>query len=198
MKLIVGLGNPGREYEATWHNLGFMLIDRLLEEGQSRRYRTEAEASVATSEIRGERILLVKPQTFMNLSGNAVRALLDRYGESEPSNLLVTVDDIALPLGMIRVRGDGSAGGHNGLKSIIERLGTHQFARLRMGIKPDHPVDEMADYVLSRISKRNRELVDEMVERAREAVEVIVVDGVERAMSLFNQRIKGAQLPETE
>lgn len=190
MKLIAGLGNPGREYEGTWHNLGFMVIDKLMERSGSRRYRPESEALVAASEIGSERVLLIKPQTFMNLSGNAVSPLVERHGDGDPANLVVVVDDAALPLGMIRVRSHGSAGGHNGLKSIIERLGTQAFPRVRLGIKPSHPVEDMKRFVLSPIGKRDREPVEEMVVIGCEAVTEIVVEGVERAMAVFNHRVK--------
>jgi PTH1 family peptidyl-tRNA hydrolase len=192
MKLIVGLGNPGREFEATWHNLGFMVIDKLFERGGGRRFRSESEALVSFSNIRAERVLLVKPQTMMNLSGNAVAPLLDRYGEGDPSNLLVALDDAALPLGMIRVRAHGSDGGQKGLRSIIDRSGTQRFPRIRLGIKPDHPVAEMVRFVLSPIPRSDRERVDEMVERAADAVEVVIADGVGAAMNSFNERARPA------
>src|SRR5688572_17128876 len=134
MKLIVGLGNPGQKYEMTRHNLGFMLIDRLFEKAGGYRFRDEAAAQVAPIDLAGERVLLVKPQTFMNLSGNAVRPLLDKYGEAEAANLIVACDDVALPFGMLRVRARGSAGGQKGLQSIIERIGSQDFPRLRLGI----------------------------------------------------------------
>ncbi|HXG92626.1 MAG TPA: aminoacyl-tRNA hydrolase [Blastocatellia bacterium] len=190
MKLIVGLGNPGREYEQTRHNLGFMLIDRLMERAGGRRFRAEANAQVAEVAIAGHRVMLVKPQTFMNLSGDAVRTLLARYGEGDAKNLIVAVDDVALPFGMIRVRPKGSAGGQKGLKSIIDRLGTQEFARVRLGIKPDHEVSDLASFVLSPIPKRDREKLEAVLTRAADAVEVILTDGIERAMAMFNERAK--------
>ena len=190
MKLIVGLGNPGAPYEETRHNIGFMLIDRLFARARGRRFRAEAQALVAEIEVAGERVMLVKPQTFMNLSGDAVRSLLAQYGEGNARYLLVACDDVALPFGMIRVRGRGSAGGQKGLQSIINRLGTQEFARLRLGIKPDHPIANLPDFVLSKIPKRERERLDMMLERAVEAVGVVIKDGVERAMALFNERVK--------
>jgi PTH1 family peptidyl-tRNA hydrolase len=190
MKLIVGLGNPGREYEMTRHNLGFMLIDRLLTRAGGRRFRSESSAKVAEVELAGQRVLLAKPQTYMNLSGDAVRPLLDRYGEGRAANLLAASDDVALPFGMIRVRARGSAGGQKGLKSIIERLGTQEFARVRLGVKPDHPLDDLSRFVLSPIRNRDREQLEETLERAVDAVTVILSDGVERAMARFNERVK--------
>ena len=136
MKLIVGLGNPGREYEETRHNFGFLLIDRLMARAGGRRFRDEVNAKVAEVTLAGGRVLLVKPQTYMNLSGDAVKPLLARYGEADAANLIVASDDVALPFGMIRVRGRGSAGGQKGLKSIIERLGTDQFARADPEARP--------------------------------------------------------------
>src|SRR5512143_334096 len=190
MKLIVGLGNPGREYERTRHNFGFLLIDRLFQRAGCRRFRSESSAKVAGITFADQRVLLVKPQTYMNLSGDAVRPLLDRYGEGNPRNLLVVSDDVALPLGMIRVRARGSAGGQKGLKSIIERLGSEEFARVRIGLKPDHPLDDLSSFVLSPIRARDRELLDEALEKAVEAVAVILSEGVERAMARFNERVK--------
>src|SRR6185503_4443358 len=190
MKLIVGLGNPGREYEATRHNLGFMLIDRLSERAGYTRFRDESNAKVAEVTLARARVLLVKPQTFMNLSGDSVRPLLGRYGEREAANLIVASDEAALPFGMIRVRGRGSAGGQKGLKSIIERIGSQEFPRVRLGVKPDHPVSDLSSFVLSPIPKRDREALDQMLDRAADAVEVILIEGVERAMALFNERVK--------
>ena len=190
MKLIVGLGNPGREYEETRHNFGFMLIDRLMARAGGRRFRDETGAKVAEVTLAGERALLVKPQTYMNLSGDAVKPLLARYGSGEVANVIVASDDVALPFGMIRVRGRGSAGGQKGLKSIIERLGSDGFARLRLGVKPDHPVSDLASFVLTPIPKRDRQVLDETLDRAADAIEVMLTEGVERAMSRFNERVK--------
>ncbi len=201
MKLIVGLGNPGREYEKTWHNLGFMLIDRLMQRAGGRRYRQEARAEVAQVELRGQRVIVVKPMTFMNLSGEAVRPLVEKYGEADARNIIAACDDIALPFGMIRVRARGSAGGQKGLKSIIERLGSEDFPRVRMGIKPDHPVSDLGDFVLMPIRSREREQLELMLDRAADAIELILAEGVERAMSAFNERVKsevGDQMSESK
>jgi PTH1 family peptidyl-tRNA hydrolase len=192
MRLVVGLGNPGREYEATRHNLGFMLIDRLFERAGARKFRDEAGAKLAQIVVAGEPVMLVKPQTFMNLSGDAVRPVLDRYGEGMPANLVVASDDVALPFGMIRIRARGSAGGQKGLVSIIDRLGTQEFSRIRLGAAPEHPIGDLSRFVLSPIPKRDSATLDEMLSRAIEAVDVIMTDGVQRAMSQFNERIKSA------
>jgi PTH1 family peptidyl-tRNA hydrolase len=162
----------------------------LFQRAGGRRFRSESSAKVAGITFADQRVLLVKPQTYMNLSGDAVRPLLDRYGEGNPRNLLVVSDDVALPLGMIRVRARGSAGGQKGLKSIIERLGSEEFARVRIGLKPDHPLDDLSSFVLSPIRARDRELLDEALEKAVEAVAVILSEGVERAMARFNERVK--------
>jgi PTH1 family peptidyl-tRNA hydrolase len=190
MKLIVGLGNPGQEYEATRHNLGFIVIDRLFARAGGRRFREEANAKIVEVTIAGERVVLAKPQTFMNLSGGAVRPLLERYGDAEAANLIVASDDVALPFGMIRVRPGGSAGGQKGLKSIIERLGTDKFPRVRLGVKPDHPVGDLPSFVLSPVPKRDHEELEKMLDRAADAVEVMLAEGIERAMSLFNERLR--------
>ena len=190
MKLIVGLGNPGPEYEMTRHNVGFMLIDRLFERANGRRFRNAANSKVAEITLADTRVLLAKPQTFMNLSGDSVRLLLDRYGSGDPDNLVVVSDEAALPFGMIRVRARGSAGGHNGLKSIIERLGTVEFARIRIGVQPDHPVEDLAGFVLSSIPRREHPRLDEVLDTAADAVEVLLTEGVERAMARFNKRVK--------
>ena len=190
MKLIVGLGNPGGEYEETRHNFGFMLIDRLMARAGGRRFRDEAGAKVAEVTLAARRVLLAKPQTYMNLSGGAVKPLLARYGDGELANLIVASDDVALPFGMIRVRARGSAGGQKGLKSVIERLGSDQFARLRLGVKPDHAVGDLASFVLAPIPKRDRQLLDETLDRAADAIEVILTEGVERAQARFNERVK--------
>jgi len=192
MRIIAGLGNPGREYAATWHNLGFLLVDTLFERGGGRKFRDEAQAKVSEVSVAGQRVLLAKPQTFMNASGSAVRRLLDGYGNSDPGNLIVASDDVALPFGMIRVRSGGSAGGQKGLKSVIESLGTDAFARVRLGIRPEHQIGDLIDFVLSAIPRRCRTGVDEMIQRAADAVEVIVAESPARAMQLFNERIKQA------
>lgn len=190
MKVIVGLGNPGPEYEDTWHNLGFVVIDRLSLRAGVKRFRDESEAKIAETAIGGERVLLAKPQTFMNLSGNAVRPLLLKYGDGDLAGLIVVFDDVALPFGLIRVRASGSSGGQKGMKSLIERLGGDEFARVRIGIRPDHPIADLSGYVLSKAPKRNRQELDEVLDRAADAVEVILIEGIESAMQKFNQRVK--------
>ncbi|HKV41102.1 MAG TPA: aminoacyl-tRNA hydrolase [Blastocatellia bacterium] len=195
MRLVVGLGNPGAEYEATWHNIGFRVVDRLFERSGGRAFRDESRAQVAQVALAGQSVLLVKAQTFMNLSGGAVLPLLEKYGDSRPENVVVSCDDAALPVGMIRVRPRGSAGGQKGLSSIVERLGSQEFSRVRLGIQPGHPISDLAQYVLSPVPRRLRDEVSEMVDRAADAVEMVLSEGVEKAMQAFNQRIK--QSPES-
>jgi len=185
MKVIVGLGNPGAEYEFTRHNLGFLLVDLLAERSRCRVTRPEDQALVGRGRLAGVEVALAKPQTYMNLSGDSVKALASRY-DATPSDVVVAVDDVALPFGRIRVRPGGSAGGHNGLKSIIARLGTQEFPRVRMGIAPDHPVADMARFVLQPFPRAAREDVDKMLWTAADAVEAILLDGVEAAMQRYN------------
>lgn len=187
MKLVVGLGNPGYEYVLTPHNLGFMVIDHLADQCGVQVSRTEGAALTAQVRIGGCEVVLAKPQTFMNLSGVSVRRLVERY-QVPTEDLTVLLDEAALPFGALRIRKRGSAGGHNGLKSIIGALGSDEFVRVRMGIQPDHPVSNLRSHVLGRFSRGQLEAVAEMVERAAEAIEVIVREGVESAMNRFNRR----------
>jgi peptidyl-tRNA hydrolase, PTH1 family len=187
VRLIVGLGNPGYEYVLTPHNLGFMVIDHLADECGVQVSRTEGAALTTHAQIGGGEVVLAKPQTFMNLSGVSVRRLVERY-EVPAEGVVVVLDEAALPFGTLRIRKRGSAGGHNGLKSIIGALGSDEFVRVRMGIQPDHPVSNLKSHVLGRFSRGQLEAVAEMVDRAAEAVEVIVREGVESAMNQFNRR----------
>jgi PTH1 family peptidyl-tRNA hydrolase len=186
MWLIAGLGNPGSKYEWTRHNCGFMVVDELARRA-GREVRTpECQALAARATIGGEEVLLVKPQTFMNLSGTAVAALKKKYEIEDLSSILVICDDLALPFGKIRIRQKGSAGGQNGLKSIIEKLGAQDFPRLRLGIAPDHPITDAADFVLSEFPKKDRDALAEVVARAADAVEAVLTTGIVNAMSKYN------------
>ncbi len=187
MKLIVGLGNPGYEYYLTPHNLGFMAVDRLAEDCGVEITHREAQALTAPTEIEGVPVILVKPQTYMNLSGMAVARLLAKYG-LPVEDMIVLVDEVNIPLGSIRVRSSGSAGGHNGLKSIIGALGADEFARVRMGAQPDRPTEDRVSYVLGRFRKADLETVAAMVDRSSEAVHIILKEGVQKAMNRFNRR----------
>ena len=187
MRLIVGLGNPGEEYQWTRHNLGFMLIDKLAAEADVTVKRRDCRSLIGSAVIEGERIRLVKPQTFMNLSGEAVACLLAKENVDDVSqDLIVISDDLALPFGTIRLRERGSAGGHNGLKSIISTIGTSEYIRLRIGIQPDHPVSDAKSFVLEDFRKPQRVEVEEILDKAAEAVHSVLRDGIRKAMSLFN------------
>ena len=187
MKLIVGLGNPGYQYHLTPHNLGFMAADRLAEDSGVKFSGREAQAETVATQIAGVPAVLAKPETFMNLSGLAVARLLERHG-LKAEDLIVLLDEVELPLGSIRIRARGSAGGHNGLKSIIGALGSDSFARVRMGVGPEQPIEDRVSYVLSPFCKRDLETVAEMIERAAEAVRVILAEGIQKAMNRFNRR----------
>lgn len=188
MRLIVGLGNPGVQYAWTPHNLGFLAIDRIAERAGIRVERPEAKSLLGFGQFAGQEVALAKPQTMMNLSGLAVRDLLSRL-ECGPEDLTVLCDDVALPCGMLRIRERGTAGGHNGLKSIIGAIGTLEFLRVRMGAQPDHPVGDLAEYVLRPMRKADLEVAGEMIEQAAEAVELIVTQGPGSAMNRFNRRV---------
>lgn len=187
MKAIVGLGNPGRDYARTRHNLGFLVVDALVERARISLDQVECNALVGRGEVAGVAVLLAKPRTFMNRSGDAVACLVSTYA-LEPADVLVVVDDLALPLGTIRLRRRGRAGGHNGLKSIIAALGTTDFPRLRLGIKPECPIEDTVAFVLSEFEEHERPVVEAMIARAVEAITVFLREGVDAAMSRFNSR----------
>jgi PTH1 family peptidyl-tRNA hydrolase len=186
--LIVGLGNPGPQYEKTRHNLGFMLVDQLAAEMNVSVKREECRALIGQGELENERVELVKPQTFMNLSGESVSCLLKKSAREDIGieNLIVISDDLALPLGKIRLRPGGSAGGHNGLKSLIACLGTDRFIRLRIGIQPEHPLNDTKSFVLEKFSKNDHETVEQTLSRSVEAIRSVVKDGIEKSMAVFN------------
>jgi peptidyl-tRNA hydrolase, PTH1 family len=188
MKLIVGLGNPGAEYESTPHNLGFRAADTLAERNAIRLTRPEAKSFVGRGKIAGQEVVIAKPQTMMNLSGVAVREMFERY-ECTAADLIVLSDEAALPWGMIRINERGSAGGHNGLKSVVSAAGT-EFTRVRMGVKPEHPIADLADYVLCPMNREHREIAQQMASDAAEAVEIILSEGPGKAMTKFNRRVE--------
>ena len=187
MRLIVGLGNPDPEYQWTPHNLGFMAVDELANRAAIRVERPEGKALVGRGKLAGEEILLAKPQTYMNLSGISVRELLAKY-ELDVSDLLVMWDEVQLPLGTIRIHKDGSAGSHNGAKSVIGALGTQDFARLRLGCGPEHQLNSRREYVLRPMKKAELEVAAEMLDEAGNAVETILQEGLDAAMTKFNRR----------
>ena len=183
--LVVGLGNPGSRYEKTRHNLGFMLIDRLARKLQTQVRRDECRALVGRGEFENQTVELAKPQTFMNLSGEAVSCLL-RKSDRSVGKLLVISDDLALPLGRIRLRPRGSHGGQNGLRSIINCLKTDEFYRLRIGIQPEHPIRDASHFVLENFSKSDLTEVENILETSADAIFEIVRNGVEKAMAQYN------------
>ena len=185
--MIVGLGNPGAEYESTRHNIGFLIVDLIAREAGAQIKRKDCRALVGRAEIEGVGCELVKPQTYMNLSGESVSCLLAKQAQgSDAGSLIVISDDLALPFGRIRIRPRGSAGGHNGLKSIISAIKTDEFIRLRVGILPEHPVGDTKNFVLGEFSKQERVSLDEVLKRGVSALRTIVKDGVDRAMAEFN------------
>ncbi len=197
--LVVGLGNPGEEYENTPHNLGFMVIDRLAESHAIRVSRKENTSFVGLGETGGKHVALAKPQTYMNLSGPAVRGLLERY-ELKPDRLIVVYDELDLPWGSLRIRLNGSAAGHKGVKSLIGSLGTNEFTRVRLGIDrmedvPGNPV-KGAQYVLAPFKRAQKQDVEETVGRAADAVEFIIAEGAAQAMTKFNRRAQGLKTEE--
>ena len=184
--LVVFLGNPGPRYEGTRHNAGFMAGDALAKAKGAAINRARFRALTGTLEIGGEKVMLMKPQTYMNLSGDAVSQAVKFY-KIPPEHVLVVSDEVSLPIGKLRVRAKGSAGGHNGLKSIISCLGTDQFPRIRIGVgAPPHPDYDMADWVLSAFKNQDALDMAKAAERAAEAVECYIRNGPERTMNLYN------------
>ncbi len=187
MYIIAGLGNPGKEYENTRHNAGFMAMDALAGKLNVTSWQKKHRALCADSFIGDEKILLLKPQTYMNLSGESVRAAADYY-QVDPSKVLIICDDINLEPGQLRIRTKGSAGGHNGLKNVISNLGTDEFPRIRIGVgaRPDEIT--LVDYVLSRLSGSERETIDIAARDAADAVCDILTVGIDRAMNIYNTK----------
>ncbi len=193
--LVVGLGNPGEEYENTPHNLGFRVIDRLAESHGIRVGRKQNLSLVGLGAIGAKRIALAKPQTFMNLSGPAVKGLIERYG-LKPDHLILAYDELALPWREMRIRPRGSDAGHNGMKSVIGSLGTNEFIRVRLGIHPDHAVGDGAKFVLARFKRAQKKEVEEVAGQGAAAVESILAEGVEKSMAAFNRRAGGLKTEE--
>jgi peptidyl-tRNA hydrolase, PTH1 family len=189
LRLIVGLGNPGRRYENTPHNLGFMLIDRLADRHGIQVKRREAGALVGCGEVAGARALLVKPQTYMNLSGASVRALLQKESASAGDMILV-YDDLDLPWTVVRIRAKGSPGGHHGVESVSGAVGTTDFPRVRLGIA-GYRVEDGAKFVLAPFGRAQKKDLDELLDHAAQAVESIISEGVEKSMAMYNRRARG-------
>lgn len=198
MFLIAGLGNPGRQYEKTRHNMGFDTIDELIERHRIPQGGIAHKAMYGKGMIAGEKVLAVKPLTYMNLSGEAIREYVNYYKMNPETELIVIYDDIDLDPGQIRIRKKGSAGGHNGIKSIIAQIGTQNFYRIKVGVGAKPKGWDLADYVLGRFSPEERELVDKAICDAADAVEMILKDGIEAAMNHYNGAAKKKKVTENK
>jgi PTH1 family peptidyl-tRNA hydrolase len=185
MRLIVGLGNPGPEYADTYHNVGFRVVD-ILAGRFGVRVNITCGPALISNRTGNEDAVLVLPQTFMNLSGSVLPRLFERF-EASAGDVIAVYDDVALPLGKLRIRQKGSAGGHNGVKSLISSSGSDEFLRVRVGILPERPVESLHDFVLSRVAKRDRELMGRAEVAAAEAVEALLKERPEKAMATFNR-----------
>jgi peptidyl-tRNA hydrolase, PTH1 family len=193
MKVIVGLGNPGPEYERTRHNVGWWVVDHLADVWRFEGWKKDGQSRVTSGTAGGHRVRLVKPQTYMNLSGSVLRPYLRRENWKASTDLLIVVDEVALPVGSFRIRSRGSAGGHNGLKSIEGAVGSQEYARLRIGVGPEDPArrkGDLADYVLSDFGKRDEKLVRELFPDLTGLTEAWLSDGAEAAMNRFNRKGK--------
>lgn len=190
MKIIIGLGNPTREYQATRHNIGFDAVTRLCDDYNIRLDSKEHKALCGRGYIGGEKVILAQPQTYMNLSGESVRSLVDYYKIDEESELLIVYDDVSLGVGQLRIRKKGSAGGHNGIKNIISHLDTNVFMRIKIGVGEKPKKYDLADYVLSRFSKVEREQMEEGYEKAVRAAVMILNGETDAAMNEYNRKAK--------
>ena len=188
MKLIVGLGNPGIEYQFTPHNLGFLTIDRIANDLSIEVRNRQCRALTARAVIASVPVILAKPETYMNLSGLSVRELVEEHQVDVAQDLIVIYDELDLPLGTIRIRQRGGTAGHNGMESILGALGTDEFLRIRLGIAPEHKVSDGAGFVLTPFRKAHDAVVDEMLDTAARAVEVILKEGPAAAMNRFNRK----------
>jgi len=188
VKLIVGLGNPGIEYQFTPHNLGFLAVDRIAERYKVEVRNRQCRALTARAVIGSETVLLAKPETFMNLSGLSVRELIAEYEATPEADLIVIQDELDFPLGTVRIHRNRSSAGHNGIESVIGALGTQDFLRIRMGVAPDRRIEDGMSYLLSPFRKAQNQVVDEMLDIAAEAVEVILKEGPAAAMNRFNRK----------
>jgi PTH1 family peptidyl-tRNA hydrolase len=195
MFLVAGLGNPGEEYALTPHNLGFRTIDRLAERHHISVTRRDSRALVGVGEIEGCEVMLAKPQTFMNLSGGSVKALMEKH-EIPVDRLLVVYDELDLPWMALKIKPKGSAAGHNGMKSLIGSLGTDEFVRMRLGIHPGRPVKDGAEFVLAPFRRSQMKDLEELVDYAADAVRSIIAEGVSKAMTTYNRRAPGSNIEE--
>jgi len=192
MHFVVGLGNPGEQYANTPHNAGFRVVDRLAEMHAIRVTRPDSRALVGTGEIGGRSVMLAKPLTFMNLSGTSVKPLMEKHGIAV-EDMIAVWDELNLPFGGLRILAKGSAGGHNGARSLIQSLGTSEFCRVRLGIHPGHPIHDGADFVLAQIRRGQQQEWEDLVGLAADAVTSIITEGVEKAMTRFNRRAQGCK-----
>lgn len=193
MYIIVGLGNPEKKYMNTRHNIGFDVIDALAEKNDIALGEKKHKAVIGKGIVAGQRAVLVKPLTYMNLSGESIRSVIDFYKVDEKSELIVISDDVSLDMGQIRIRKRGSDGGHNGLKNIIMHLGHDEFIRVRMGVGEKPPKMDLADYVLSHFSTEEREVMNESARTAALAIETVVAEGPDAAMNKYNARKRQTQ-----
>ena len=191
-KLVVGLGNPGEEFERTAHNLGFLVVDRLAERNQIKVGRKDSRALVGQGTIAGKRVMLAKPQTYMNRSGESVQGLLVKH-EVPAGDLILIYDELDLPWGSLRIRPDGSAAGHRGVGSVIEVTKTKQFPRVRLGVHGGRREKDGAQIVLAQLKRAHKQELDELLDYASLAVESIIAEGVEKSMAKFNRRAPGSQ-----
>ena len=189
MFIIVGLGNPTKEYEGTRHNVGFDVIDAIADKYNISVTERKNRAFCGKGIIAGQKVLLAKPQTYMNLSGESVRGLLDYFKIDEETELIVIYDDISLDVGQLRIRKKGSAGGHNGIKNIITHLGTNVFQRIKVGVGEKPKEYDLADYVLGHFSKAEKELMEDGYKNAIEAIEMILQGEIDTAMNQFNKKV---------
>ena len=186
MWLVVGLGNPGEEYAVTYHNAGFRVLERIAVR-ENVRIKERCGPALISGKVMlgGQPAVMVMPQTYMNMSGSALPPLFERF-ESSPRDAIIIYDDVALPVGKLRVRQKGSPGGHNGIKSIVSTFGSDEFLRVRIGIRPDREIGDVRDFVLSRVAKGDRALLDQTEEIAVKAVETLIAEGIDRAMAEYN------------
>jgi peptidyl-tRNA hydrolase, PTH1 family len=189
-KLVIGLGNPGEDYEKTPHNLGFLVVDRLAVRNGIQVGRKDSRALVGNGTVGGQRVLLAKPQTFMNVSGESVNGLLVKH-EIGPADLILIYDELDLPWQSLRIRQSGSAAGHRGVDSVIRTTGTKDFPRVRLGIHGGHREKDGARIVLGKLNRAQREELDELLDYASQAVESIIAEGVEKSMAKYNRRAPG-------
>ncbi len=189
MYIIIGLGNPTKQYNGTRHNVGFDIIDAIADKYRINVDGKQCKAYIGKGVIEGQKVMLVKPQTYMNLSGETVRGLVDYYKVDESSEIIIIYDDISLDVGQMRIRAKGSAGGHNGIKSIISHIGTQEFLRIKVGVGEKPKGYDLADYVLGHFNKKEKAIMEDGYNRVIEAIELMLKDDLDMAMNRFNKKI---------